>query len=169
VTRKACGRVSLYKTTPSFFLAELPVNQRVLVAILTSLTATAGCYRGTTPHGDVETRVEVDRTHVTVGEALGLRAIATNHGDEAVEFIAGCGAGLDFEVQRPDGDRQFLMRGLPSICPIFDSNILEPGETDTVSYVWTVPQQTGTYRVWAGGRVREGLAARSAPVELRVN
>ena len=145
------------------------MNQRVLVAILTVLIASAGCYRGAAPDGGVATRVEVERTHVTAGEGLGLRAIATNYGENAVEFIAGCGAGLDFEVQRPDGERQFLMRGLPSICPIFDSNILEPGETDTVSYVWTVPQQTGIYRVWAGGRVREGLAARSVPVELFVN
>ena len=144
------------------------MNHCALVGIVVSLVAVAGCRETTAPYGDVKTRREVDRARAAVGEVLGLRAIATNYGDKAVEFFAGCGAGLDFEVQRPDGERQFLLRELPSICPIFDSNILEPGETDTVSHAWTVPLPTGTYRLWAGGRVPEGLAARSTPVEVIV-
>ena len=149
------------------------MNHCALFGVLASLMVGAGCRGSTAPYGDVETRLEVDRVQndrvqAAVGEVLGLRAIATNHGDQTVEFFAGCGAGLDFEVQRPSGERQFLLRDLPSTCPIFDSNILEPGETDTVSYAWTVPLLTGTYRVWAGGRVPDGLAARSTPVEVIV-
>jgi hypothetical protein len=145
------------------------MNHRALVGFAASLLIGGGCQRSTAPYGDVETRLEVDRVQANVGEVVGLRAIATNHGADTVQFIAGCGQGLDFEVQRPSGERHFLLRGQPSICPIFDSNILEPGETDTVSYAWTVPEQTGTYRLWAGGRVREGLAARSLRVELIVD
>lgn len=144
------------------------MNHCAPFGLLGVLIVGAGCYESTAPYGDVETRLEVDRTRAAVGEVLGLRAIATNHGDETVEFFAGCGLGLDFEVQRPTGERQFLLRELPSTCPIFDSNILEPRETDTVSFAWTVPLPTGTYRIWAGGRVREGLAARSTPVEVIV-
>ena len=144
------------------------MNHCALFAVLALVMVGAGCYESTAPYGDVETRLEVDRAQAAVGEILGLRAIATNHGDNTIEFFAGCGAGLDFEVQGPTGERQFLMRELPSICPIFDSNILEPGETDTVSFAWTVPLPTGTYRIWAGGRVPEGLAARSTPVEVIV-
>lgn len=133
------------------------------------LSIGVGCgHRSTAPYGDIDTRLEVDRTQAAVGEVVGLRAIATNHGADTVTLMAGCGAGLDFEIQRPNGERYFLLRDRPSICPIFDSNILEPGETDTVSYAWTVPAPTGTYRLWAGGRVREGLAARSRPKELIV-
>lgn len=145
------------------------MNYRSLVGLVASLTVSAGCEGSTAPSADVQTRLEVDRARVERGGVLGLRAIATNSGDETVEFGPGCGVGLDFEVQHPNGQRTFLLRELPSGCPIFDSNILEPGETDTVSYAWTVPAASGGYRLWAGGRVRGGLAARSAPVEVIVD
>ena len=144
------------------------MNHGALFGVLFSLMVSAGCHESTAPYGDVRTRLEVDRAQAAVGEVLELRAIAVNQGDERVEFFAGCGAGLDFEVQQPNGERRFLLRELPSTCPIFDSNVLEPGETDTVSYAWTVPLPVGTYRLWAGGRVPEGLAARSRPVDVIV-
>ena len=145
------------------------MNPRALLPFVAALSLGAGCDSSTAPYSDVETRLEVEPTRATMGDAVELRAIATNRGRGTVQFFAGCGAGLDFEVQRPSGARQFLLRELPSTCPIFDSNILEPGETDTVSHEWTVPQESGTYQVWAGGRVPEGLAARSAPVTVVVN
>ena len=143
--------------------------RRALLPFVAALSVGAGCDSSTAPYSDVETRVEVDPTRAAMGDVLELRAIATNRGDRSVQFFAGCGQGLDFEVQRPSGARQFILRELPSTCPIFDSNVLEPGETDTVSHAWTVPQERGTYQVWAGGRVPEGLAARSAPVAVVVN
>jgi hypothetical protein len=146
-----------------------PVSYRALIGLVASLTVGAACRESTAPYGDIETRLEADRARVARGEVLGLRAIATNHGDEAVEFGPGCGLGLDIEVERPNGEHMFLLRELPSGCPTYDSNVLEAGETDTVSYAWTVPQALGTYRLWAGGRVREGLAARSAPVDVLVD
>ena len=97
-----------------------------------------------------------------------MRAIASNQGARPVEFGYGCGAGLDFEVEAPTGERRFPLRELPSLCPLFDSNVLEPAETDTVEYRWTVPEAQGTYRVWAGGRVPAGLAARSAAIDVQV-
>ena len=145
------------------------MSYRALVGLLASLTVGGGCHESTAPYGDIETRLEADRARVARGEVLGLRAIATNHGDGTVALGPGCGVGLDIEVESPNGERMFLLRELPSGCPIFDSNNLEPGETDTVSYAWTVPDVGGTYRLWAGGRVREGLAARSAPVDVMVD
>jgi hypothetical protein len=144
------------------------MNHRALFGFVASLLIGAGCQPSTAAYGDVETRLEVDRARANVGEAVGLTAIATNHGDQTVQFLADCGPGLDFEVQSPSGDRRYLLRGQPSICPIFDSNFLEPGETDTVFSAFT-PELTGTYRLWAGGRVREGLAARSLPVRVIVD
>lgn len=145
------------------------MNYRSLAGFVAALAVAVGCEESTAPYRDVETRLEVDRARLPRGEVLGLRAIATNSGDETVQLGPGCGVGLDFEVERPNGERMFLLRELPSGCPIFDSNNLEPGETDTVSYAWTVPDVGGTYRLWAGGRVREGLAARSAPVDVMVD
>ena len=139
------------------------------LVVVTALMVAGACHETTGPYDDIDTRLEVDRSRASRGEQLGLRAIATNHGDETMHFGPGCGLGLDFEVERPNGDHVFLLRDLPSGCPIFDSNILEPGETDTVSYVWTIPAVSGTYRVWAGGRVADGLAARSAPVSIIVD
>lgn len=144
------------------------MSQRALFGFLASLLVSVGCHASTAPYDDLESRLEVDRTRVAGGEVLGLRAIATNHGDRAIVLGDGCGAGLDFEVRHPNGQRQFLLPDVPSICSLFDSGILEPGETDTLPYTWTVPQPTGTYRVWAGGRVPEGLVARSAPVDVIV-
>jgi hypothetical protein len=143
--------------------------RRHAMLIVALLSLIAACRDSTGPYSDVLTRLEIDHREVTVGEIIQLRAIATNEGDRTIQFMAGCGLGLDFEVLRPNGDRSFLLRELPSTCPIFDSNILEPGETDTVTYSWSVPLETGTYRFWAGGRVPEGLAARSSPVDVRVN
>lgn len=145
------------------------MSYRALVGLVACLSVWAGCHDSTAPYGDIETRLEADRARVARGEVLGLRAIATNHGDETVELGPGCGVGLDIEVEPPNGERMFLLRELPSGCPTYDSNILEPGETDTVSYAWTVPAALGTYRLWAGGRVPEGLAARSAPVDVLVD
>ena len=137
--------------------------------LVATILGTINCRSGTDPYGALEMQVEVDPQATTVvGEVLTLRAIATNHGDRSVELGYGCGAGLDFEVEAPTGERRFLLRGLPSLCPLYDSNVLEPAETDTVEYRWTVPGPQGTYRVRAGGRVRAGLAARSPVIEVKV-
>jgi hypothetical protein len=148
---------------------EILMSYRSLVGLVASLAIAAACDETTAPYSDVETRLEVDRARASIGEVVGLRAIAINRGADTVKFGPGCGVGLDFEVQPPSGDRAFLLRELPSTCPILDSNILEPGETDTVSHAWTLPAVRGTYRLWAGGRVRDGLAARSAPVDVIVD
>jgi hypothetical protein len=113
----------------------------------------------------VVTRAEVEPASVAVGNGVLLRAIATNHGEERETFMAGCGEGLDFEVELPSGERRFLLRGLLTSCEMNDSNIIEPAETDTVTYTWTVPA-SGTYRIWAGTRIAEGIASRSAPVQV---
>ena len=124
-----------------------------------------GCDGVTTPFSAVVTRVEAEPASAAVGNSVLLRAIATNYGEERETFMAGCGEGLDFEVELPSGERRFLLRGLLTTCEMNDSNIIEPAETDTVTYTWTVPA-SGTYRIWAGTRVAEGIASRSAPVQV---
>lgn len=124
-----------------------------------------GCDEVTTPFSAVVVRVEAEPPTAVVGDAILLRAIATNYGRESEAFMAGCGEGLDFEVELPNGERRFLLRGLLTPCSPYDSNVIEPAETDTVAYGWTVPA-AGTYRIWAGTRVAQGIASRSAPVQV---
>jgi hypothetical protein len=138
---------------------------RKLVAVLATLMLAVGCDGVTTPFSAVVTRVEAEPTSAAVGDAVLLRAIATNYGKKSEIFMAGCGEGLDFEIELPNGQRRFLLRGLLTPCAPYDSNVLEPAETDTVNYAWTVPA-SGTYRIWAGVRIAEGIAARSAPVHV---
>ena|SRR5687768_564166 len=124
-----------------------------------------GCDGVTTPFSAVVTRVEAEPASAAVGNSVLLRAIATNYGEERETFMAGCGEGLDFEVELPSGERRFLLRELLPSCELNDSNIIEPAETDTVTHTWRVPE-SGTYRIWAGTRIAEGIASRSAPVQV---
>ena len=140
----------------------------VVIAFVVALTVEDGCWTGLGRGRGVEIRLELDRERAAVGEVVELRAIAVNHGLLPKEYIDGCGAGLDFEVRSATGERQFLLRDLPSTCPVFDSNILEPGETDTVTYAWTVPGPPGRYLLRAGGRVPSGLASPSEPRVLEI-
>ena len=140
------------------------MNRNVIAALAAILLA-AGCDGVTTAFSAVVTRVEAEPSSAAVGDAVLLRAIATNYGEESETFLAGCGEGLDFEVELPSGERRFLLRGLLTSCEMNDSNVIEPAETDTVTYSWTVPA-SGTYRIWAGVRVAEGIAARSTPVQV---
>src|SRR5688572_29341677 len=106
-----------------------------------------GCDGVTTPFSAVVTRVEAEPASAAVGNSVLLRAIATNYGEERETFMAGCGEGLDFEVELPSGERRFLLRELLPSCELNDSNIIEPAETDTVTHAWRVPE-SGTYRIW---------------------
>lgn len=133
---------------------------------LCALVLLAGCSGLTDPFPGVVTRVEVEEMGAGSSTLL-LRAIATNLGDETLHLGHGCGPGLDFRVRLPTGEVRDLLRGLPSTCPIFDSNRLEPGETDTVTIDWA-PPVPGVYRVAAGVRTSRGTEAISAPVQVRV-
>jgi hypothetical protein len=137
---------------------------RIVSGIAATIFA-VGCDGATTPFSAVVTRVEVDPSTTAFGNMVTLRAIATNYGEVSETFVAGCGEGLDFEVEPPSGERHFLLRELLPSCDLKDSNIIEPAETDTVTHVWRVPAP-GTYWIWAGTRTSEGIASRSAPVQV---
>ena len=138
---------------------------RGATAALAGMILAMGCNEVTTPFSAVVVRVEAEPTTAAAGDAILLRAIATNYGEESETFMAGCGEGLDFEIELPSGERRFLLRGLLTTCEMNDSNVIEPAETDTVTHGWTVPA-SGTYRIWAGTRIAQGIASRSAPVQV---
>lgn len=60
----------------------------------------------------------------------------------------GCSPGIGFYVLHPDGEERSLYDGLAFTCPVRDDQILEPGETDSVSFRW-IPAATGSYHVRA--------------------
>ena len=144
------------------------MSRSLLRAIVSMMITAAGCSGPTDLGPAVVTRIEVERAVVTPGDRVLLRAIATNHGTQSVQAGYGCGPGLDFEVRFPSGEVRHLLRGLPSTCPIHDSNVLEPGETDTVTYQWAPSIPSGTYRIVAGVQTASGLRARSGPVNVVV-
>lgn len=141
------------------------MTRRMTTTLAAMILLAAGCDGVTTPFSAVVVRVEAEPSTAAAGNGIILRAIATNYGDETETFMAGCGEGLDFEVELPSGERRFLLRGLLTPCSPYDSNVIEPAETDTVTYGWTVPA-SGTYRIWAGTRIADGIASRSAPVQV---
>ena len=141
------------------------MTRRATASLAAVVLLTLGCDGVTTPFSAVVVRVEAEPSAASVGDGILLRAIATNYGGESETFLAGCGEGLDFEVELPSGERRFLLRGLLVTCEMNDSNVIEPAETDTVTYAWTVPA-SGTYRIWAGTRIAQGIASRSAPVQV---
>ena len=143
---------------------HLPRPLRIALVTL----SIAACDRATSSREDVVTRLEVPATTFAAGDAVPLRVIVTNRGRESVQAGVACGPGFDVEVRAPDGSRSFILRGTPSVCPIFDSNIIEPEETDSIVVPWRVPGAAGYYSLTGGVQVRAGLRARSVPHTVTV-
>ena len=127
-----------------------------------------GCQTTTAPEEQITSEITVSPTIVAPGDTVRLLVATTNHGSEAVRAGIGCGPGLDFEITLPDESQRYPMRELAWICPVFDSNVLEPAETDTVRFAWKAPAQRGRYRVRGGIQVQDGLRAPSAPQTFEV-
>jgi hypothetical protein len=73
---------------------------------------------------------------------------------------------MDVDVRAPDGASRRILLGQVFACPLLDSNVLEPVETDTVAIRWRVPQTRGRYVLRAGVIDEAGLTAISAPVDV---
>src|SRR5688572_14444441 len=98
-----------------------------------------GCSSLTGPEGDVTTQVSLTPRVGTRGESVTVQMVGHNSGPDSILARGGCAPGLGFEVTMPDGQRRDPMGEVPWICPLFDSQILAPSETDTVTHVWTAP------------------------------
>jgi hypothetical protein len=127
-----------------------------------------GCQTITSSLEELTSEITVSPTVLAPGDTVHLLVATTNHGSEAVEAGYGCGPGLDFEITLPDGSRRYPMRELAWICPVFDSNVLEPAETDTVRFAWATPAQRGRYGVRGGIRAKDGLRAPSGTKTFEV-
>jgi hypothetical protein len=102
-----------------------------------------------------------------IGSSITLRVETTNHGDSLISAKSGCAPGLGFHIKRPDGVVVDVYEGLAFTCPRLDSQDLEPGETDSVTWQWT-PSMAGRHEVIGGllvdGRIVGPSAAKSFEV-----
>jgi hypothetical protein len=113
------------------------------------------------PADELVTEIRLSPLVVGLGEKVRITVITTNRSSTAVQTY-GCGPGLGYEVTLPDGSRRQPLEGLAYTCPLHDSNLLEPAETDTLEFEWQPPEQRGTYVVQGGVRLRH-LVALSSP------
>jgi hypothetical protein len=143
----------------------MPLTRLLAVVVCIGLSA---CGTPTSPLAYISSRLELPSATLAVGDTVLLRVIATNQGATAVSAGVSCGEGLDVEVRAPNGAKSYLLRDQPSTCPLFDSNVLESGETDTVTVRWQVPGPPGRYTLVGGVQVKGGLGARSNPQSVLV-
>jgi hypothetical protein len=133
-----------------------------------SILGTVGCSLTSSPaDAALVTHISSPVSLAVTGQHVMVDVIARNSG-RTTHHTIGCGPGLDVEVRAPDGGARLILSPLPHICPLMDSNALEPGETDTVSVRWDVPFVVGEYELRGGVRAERGLIARSAPTRITV-
>ena len=139
---------------------------RKRVVFLLGALALCGC-ESTMPLAHVATEVTVSPRIVSPGQTVELTVTATNWGEEIVYASNGCAPGLGFMVKRPDDDH---VNPYPSAwpCQDQDSAVLEPGETDSVVFRWSVPALIGEYEVVGGVVVGDRIWSVSAPVTFDV-
>jgi hypothetical protein len=137
------------------------------IALVIGLSV-ASCILPTEPWAELSTVLEVSSLAAAPSDTLTLRVLVTNRGRRDVRPDVGCAPGADVEVRSPSGDATRLLEGLVFTCPVLDSQILTPGETDTVRLVWPVPRDLGRYQFRGGVPFTGRLVARSPIVTVSV-
>lgn len=148
---------------------------RTLLRSLSAIFLTShvvGCQSSTDPFDTVASSVIQSRLSVSPLEAglessITLRVESTNRGSTLVSARSGCAPGLGFRIMRPDGVVVDPYAGLAFICPRLDSQDLEPGETDVVTWQWT-PPMSGSYEVIGGLLVDGRIVGPSASQSFQV-
>lgn len=144
---------------------------RILLTLILTVHA-FGCRSSTDPFdtvasSDIRSEISVAPAEVALGSSLTLRVETTNRGRRLISARSGCAPGLGFHIRRPDGVIVDPYAGLAFICPRLDSQDLEPGETDVVTWQWA-PPMSGRYEVIGGllvdGRIVGPSASRTFPV-----
>jgi hypothetical protein len=131
---------------------------RTIVTIFVTVHA-VGCQSSTQPFdtvasGVVQSQLSVSPVQVASGSTIKLMVESTNRGPTRISASNGCAPGLGFRIRRPDGVIVDPYAGLAFICPRLDSQDLEPGETDVVTWEWT-PTMSGRYEA-IGGLIVDG-------------
>ena len=132
-----------------------------------------GCQSSTQPFdtvasGVVQSQLSVSPLEVERGSAVTLTVESTNRGPTRISASSGCAPGLGFRIRRPDGVIVDPYAGLAFICPRLDSQDLEPGETDVVTWQWT-PPMSGRYDAIGGLLVDGQIVGPSTAQTFQVN
>ena len=135
----------------------------VWLALLTA------CSESTDPASDVRMSLLVEPAQVSLADTVRITVIASNPTDRTIDLLPSqCGHSLAPAVTDPAGGTHQLWGG-PSICPIFDDNVLAPNETDSVTWRWKAGPQTGAYVVRGGIARGTALVNPTPPFTLTVN
>jgi hypothetical protein len=139
-------------------------NRRLfaLASALSTAAALGACRSATAPRDRAVVTLAAAPTSVAAGDTVYLLGIAYNPTSDTVFAGYGCAPGIDFHAAAPGGAFSSLYAGLVFTCELKDSNVLAPGETDSVAFGWRTPAAVGVYRVRAGLGNSDGLRSPSA-------
>ena len=140
---------------------------RAGMAVMT-LFLLGGCGSPTEVGSVVSLSLEVTPTSAEPGDTIRFLGIAHNPTKAVIVTGLGCSPGIGFYVTDPGGRTTWIYDGVAFICPELDSQRLEPGETDSVTWLWAVPGATGTYQARASLDFRDGQTSLSAAVSILV-
>ena len=136
---------------------------------LVSLSLLCACSAPTDPALYVRMSLSVQPGSVALGDTVLFTVVAQNPTNRTIELLSRqCGHSLVPLVTEPTGHEQPLWGG-PSICPIFDDNVLSPGETDSVITRWKAGPVVGQYSVRGGIARGTELVNQTPPVVLEVH
>jgi hypothetical protein len=121
----------------------------------------------TIPSSVIRSELSIAPVEVVLGSSITLEVATTNHGNGRISASSGCAPGLGFRIKRPDGVIVDPYAGLAFICPRLDSQDLEPGETDTITWQWA-PPVPGRYEVIGGLLVKGRIMGPSGSKSFQV-
>ena len=146
------------------------LNRRfaALAAALSAPTFLAACGSTTEPRNPAIVTLAATPTAVAAGDTVHLLGIAYNPTSDTLFVGIGCAPGIGFYAADPSGTTRWLYAGLVFTCELKDSNVIAPGETDTVAFAWRTPAAVGVYQVRAALDFSDGPRSPSAATPITV-
>ncbi len=138
-----------------------------IIAVGAGVSCTA-CNSPTQPRDRVVVTLVAMPTAGLPGDTVHLVGIAFNPTTDTISASFGCSPGIGFYVTAPDGLSHSMYEGLYFTCQLKDSNLLEPGETDSVAWSWQLPTVVGTYDVRAALENEDGPPTLSPGISVVV-
>jgi hypothetical protein len=147
-------------------------SHRRLFALATAVSAAGAlvaCRSATAPRDRAVVTLMATPTNVAAGDTVHLLGIAFNPTADTILAGYGCTPGIEFYAAALGGTSTSLYAGLVFTCELKDSNVLAPGETDSVVFAWRTPTALGVYQVRAGLAYSDGLRSPSPaqPITVR--
>jgi hypothetical protein len=120
------------------------------------------------PFDQVVTTVQAVPLMVEQGDTVTLLGVAYNRSRAQVRPPSGCAPGIGFVVTEPNNASRSLYEGLAFNCPGLDSQTIEPGEVDSVTWKWRAPMVPGVYEMRAGLVTEQGIGIGNVSVPIHI-